>query len=160
MIAEHRAASHDESLAKVGKLITETQVCMFTTTEASGRMVSRRMAVLQTEFQGELWFITRYDARKVEQLRGASQVNVGFVSRSSWVSIAGEAEVVRDVAKTRELWGPGVSAWFPRGPEDPRHCLAAHSGRKRRVLGHARRDHRIAAVAGQGAGDWQAVRRG
>lgn len=117
MTTEPQDETHDESVAKVAKLIAEMQVCMFTT-QAGGRMVSRPMAVLKTEFDGELWFVTREDARKVDQLRAASQVNVGFASRSSWVSIAGEAEVVRDVGKTKRLWGPGVSAWFPEGPED------------------------------------------
>lgn len=50
-------------------------------------------------------------------------VNLAFSSRGSWVSIAGDAEIVRDAAKTRELWGPGVDAWFPEGPDAPNLVL-------------------------------------
>jgi len=27
--------------------------------------------------------------------------------------------VVRDAAKAKELWNPGIEAWFPSGPDDP-----------------------------------------
>lgn len=128
MTTEPQHETHDESVARIAKLIAETQVCMFTTVQADGRLVSRPMAVLKTEFDGELWFVTREDARKVGELRAAPRVNVGFASRSSWVSIAGEAEAMRDVAKTKELWGPGVSAWFPEGPEDPSIVLIRVQG--------------------------------
>lgn len=109
--------NHDEKLAKIAELIAETQVCMFTTTDATGRLVSRPMAVLDTKFDGDLWFVTNGDARKVEQVRREAHVNVAFTSRHSWVSIDGDAEIVRDVDKAKALWGPGVDAWFPEGPE-------------------------------------------
>ncbi len=111
--------SHDESVAKVAELIADTQVCMFTTIDATGRMVSRPMAVLKVEFDGNLWFATDSGARKVEQVRHESRVNVGFASKHAWVSVAGDAEILRDVDKAKELWGSGVDAWFPEGPESP-----------------------------------------
>ena len=27
--------------------------------------------------------------------------------------------MVRDAAKAKELWNPGIEAWFPSGPDDP-----------------------------------------
>lgn len=115
--------SHQQRIAKVADLIADTQVCMFTTTDPTGRLISRPMAVLETRFDGDLWFVTREDARKVEHVRREPIVNAAFASRSSWVSIAGEAEIVRDVDEAKELWGPGISAWFPEGPEAPETVL-------------------------------------
>ena len=110
---------HDQSVAKVAKLIAETQVCMFTTTDPAGRPTSRPMAVLETKFDGDLWFVTGDGARKREHVRRDPIVNAAFASRHSWVSIVGEAEIVRDVERAKDLWGPGISAWFPEGPEAP-----------------------------------------
>ena len=110
--------ARDGEVAKLAELIAEIQVCMFTTID-DGRPMSRPMAVQEVEFDGDLWFFTRSGERKVEQVGREPRVGVSFSSQSSWVSVTGEAEVVRDVAKAKELWNAGISAWFPDGPEDP-----------------------------------------
>lgn len=128
----------DQHVAKLAELIADTKVCMLTTTDTTGRLVSRPMAVLEAEFHGDLWFVSDGDARKVDEVRHAAHVNVGFATRHSWVSVAGEAEIVRDVAKAKELWGPGLSAWFPDGPEAPGNVLVkvhAHSAEYRDTPG-------------------------
>lgn len=111
--------TRDEAMAKIAEIIAGTRVCMLTTTDATGPMASRPMAVLEAAFDGELWFVTDRGSRKVDQVRRGAHVNVSFSSKGSWVSIPGDAEIVRDVDKAKELWGPGVDAWFPEGPESP-----------------------------------------
>jgi len=108
----------DEHVAKLAELIADTQVGMFTTI-ADDRPMSRPMAMQEIEFDGDLWFFTKQGGRKVNQIGREPRVNVSFASRSSWVSVTGEAEVVRDVAKAKELWNAGIEAWFPDGPEAP-----------------------------------------
>lgn len=116
-------ASRDDEVAKLAGLIADVKVCMFTTRDTDGRMMSRPMAVQEVEFDGDLWFFTRKDGRKVDQLGREPRVNVAFSSRSSWISVTGEAQVVHDVEKARQLWNAGISAWFPDGPEDPEIVL-------------------------------------
>ena len=116
-------ASRDEDVVKLAELIAGIQVCMFTTTDADGRLMSRPMAVQEVEFDGDLWFFTREHGRKVDQIGREPRVNVALSSRSSWVSVSGRAEVVRDVEKARALWNTGISAWFPNGPDDPELVL-------------------------------------
>ncbi len=111
-------APRDEEVAKLAELIANTQVCMFTTI-ADGRPMSRPMAVQEIEFDGDLWFFTKQGGRKVEQIGRERRINLSFSSSKSWVSVTGEAKVVRDVAKAKELWNAGIEAWFPDGPEDP-----------------------------------------
>lgn len=115
-------APRDEEVAKLAKLIADTQVCMFTTS-ADGRLISRPMAVQEVEFDGDLWFFTKRGGRKVEQVGREPRVNVAFSSKSSWISVTGEAEIVRDVGKAKQLWNAGIEAWFPNGPEDPEIVL-------------------------------------
>lgn len=121
--SQNQAASRNEEIAKLAKLMSDIQVCMFTTTGAEGRLMSRPMAVQEVEFDGDLWFITKQDGRKVEQIGRNPRVNVALSSKSSWVSLTGDAEVIHDAEKTKQLWNAGISAWFPNGPEDPELVL-------------------------------------
>jgi general stress protein 26 len=50
-------------------------------------------------------------------------VNVSYSSSDSWVSVAGTAEVVDDVAKLEELWNTFTDAWLEGGPENPENIL-------------------------------------
>jgi len=43
--------------------------------------------------------------------------------QNSYVSVVGEAEVVTDPAKIKELWNPTLKAWFPKGLDDPKLAL-------------------------------------
>lgn len=43
--------------------------------------------------------------------------------KDSYVSVAGQAEVVDDLVRKRELWSKFAQAWFPGGPEDPDFAL-------------------------------------
>lgn len=115
--------SRNEEVAKLAELITDIQVCMFTTTDEDGHLMSRPMAVQEVEFDGDLWFFTKLDGRKINQMRRTPRVNIALSSRSSWVSVSGEAEIVHDDEKARQLWNTRISAWFPDGPDDPELVL-------------------------------------
>ncbi|SOB80050.1 General stress protein 26 [Sphingomonas guangdongensis] len=115
--------SYAEATAKVADLIAGTKVGMLTTSDGDGGFVSRPMGSVERTFDGSLWFVSRDDSRKAAQIEREPRVNVSFASSSAWVSISGHAAIVRDAAKLKELWGPGVSAWFPEGPEDPHTVL-------------------------------------
>jgi general stress protein 26 len=54
----------------------------------------------------------------VRHITASPEVNVGVGSGGTWVSLSGDAVVVEDVAKKRELWNSAVEAWFPQGPDD------------------------------------------
>ena len=113
--------SHDESLAKIQDLIKDIRIAMLSTAGEDGKIYSRPMATQQTRFQGELWFLTRQDSGKVNEIRHDAHVNVAYADPkgSSFVSLAGQAEVSRDRARIHELWNPMYKAWFPDGEEDP-----------------------------------------
>ncbi|RYE99534.1 MAG: pyridoxamine 5'-phosphate oxidase [Oxalobacteraceae bacterium] len=115
--------SRNEEIAKLAELIADIQVCMFTTTDDDGRLISRPMAVQEVEFDGDLWFFTKLSGRKIDQIRHTPQVNVALSSKGSWVSVSGEAEIVHDDEKAKQLWNTRISAWFPDGPEDPELAL-------------------------------------
>jgi len=115
--------NHAEAVAKVGKMIAANKICMLTTKGEDGEMLSRPMAVVEREFDGTLWFVSHNNTRKARQIGHEPRVNVTYASGSEWVSVTGRAEIVRDVAKLKEVWDAGVEAWFPEGPEDPNTVL-------------------------------------
>jgi len=114
---------YDDDVAKVAELVKGNRMGMLTTVDQGGVLISRPMAAQEVEFDGDLWFFSEGDSRKVSHVRLVPQVNVAFASGSTWVSIAGHAQVVDDRAKAHELWNPVVEAWFPDGPDAPNLVL-------------------------------------
>ena len=107
----------DTGAAKVAELIAGERFAMLTTTAPDGTLMSRPMALQENETDGDLWFFADRGSRKVEHLTVNRDVNVTVSSGDNWVSLTGTAEVVNDDDRKRDLWNPGVEAWFPDGPD-------------------------------------------
>ena len=108
----------DEQTHKVAELIKGERFAFLTTTTPEGKLTSRPMTLQEVEFDGDLWFFAERDSNPVQHVLASPQVNVGVGSGGSWVSLTGNARVVQDPAKKRELWNSAVEAWFPQGPDD------------------------------------------
>lgn len=113
----------DDEVRKVAELVRDVPIAMVTTVDATGALVSRPMGTQDVEFDGDLWFFADAGSHLVAEVTAGSPVNVAYAGGSSWVSVSGTAEVVRDVARQRELWGPTAKAWYPDGPESPELLL-------------------------------------
>lgn len=109
-------------MEKVRDMIEDIRIGMFTTVDDGGNLVSRPMACMQIDENGSLWFFTRKDSPKTEQIDNHEQkVNVSFadVDDADYVSISGTATEVYDRSKIDELWSPAAKPWFPDGKDDP-----------------------------------------
>lgn len=115
-------ATNDE-IEQLQALIGKARIGIITTVNEEGHLVSRPMAVKERDFDGDLWFFTEDPSHKTDEIRSNPQVNVALESGKGWVSIAGEAEVVKDAAKIDELWDTGAQAWFEQGRSDPKVAL-------------------------------------
>ncbi|RYJ05357.1 MAG: pyridoxamine 5'-phosphate oxidase [Actinomycetales bacterium] len=113
----------NEETTKLVDLTKDSRFCMLTTTDDDGTLVSRPMARQDVDLDVVLWFIATKDSRKARHIAARPDVAVTFSSETSWVSLAGTAEVVDDVDKLRELWSSFAEAWIPEGPEDPNAVL-------------------------------------
>lgn len=148
----------DDNKKKVTELLGKAKIGALTTISGDGRLESRPMGLQQAEFDGDLWFFTYGTTDKVGQVRANPNVNVVVNEGSNtWVSLSGQAEMVEDRAKTRELWNPALKAWFPDGIETPGLALIrvraesaeywdAANGKVVQLLGFAK-----AAVTGEQA---------
>ena len=119
---------HEQAVKKLGKLIADIQFAMLTTIEADGSLRSRPMATHQDhgrEFDGVLWFFTKGDTPKVEEVKEDQHVNLSYAApeQNKYVSVSGIGTLVRDGVKAKELWDPKYKAWFPKGLDDPELAL-------------------------------------
>ncbi len=114
--------------AKITELMQGIKFAMLTTVDTEGEFVSRPMAHQDVEFDGDLWFFASSDSRKVRQITANPHVGVTLSSSSTWVSVNGSAEIVRDDAKAKELWSTEIEAWFPQGPVDDSIVLIKVTG--------------------------------
>jgi general stress protein 26 len=112
-----------ENQDKVRKLIKDSRIAMLTMLDEQGRIVSQPMATQDVEPDADLWFIAERSSEKVANIRRDPRVNVSYSSSDSWVSVAGTAEVVDDVAKLEELWNTFTDAWLEGGPKNPENIL-------------------------------------
>jgi general stress protein 26 len=112
-----------EEIERLRVLIDRSRIGIITTIDADGHLVSRPMSVKEREFDGDLWFFTEDPSHKTTEVRANPQVNVSLQSGKGWVSLSGEAQVVRDAAKIDELWDTGAEAWFTEGRQDPKVAL-------------------------------------
>ena len=108
----------DDPTRTVADLLRGERFAFLTTVMKDGRLASRPMTLQEVEFDGDLWFFAERDSNPVRHITDSPQVNVGAGSGGTWVSLSGDAVLVTDVAKKRELWNSAVEAWFPQGPDD------------------------------------------
>jgi len=111
---------------KVWEMIRDIEVAVMVTVDGQGRLRGRPMrAVKVKEFTGTLWFFTAQASPKAEEIGHDGRVLLAYSDPSGqdYVSVAGQAEVLRDPARQKELWSEPLRVWFPGGPEDPRAAL-------------------------------------
>lgn len=114
--------SHEEKLDKLREIIKKVDICMLATSHGDGSLHSRPMSNNKdVEFDGDLWFFAHASSHVVDDIERQPQVSAGFadVGAQRYASLSGKAEIVRDRARTEELWQPVMKAWFPDGPQSP-----------------------------------------
>lgn len=98
----------------------ESGVCMLTTTDPEGRLVSRPMAIQQIDDDHSIWFIARLNTPKVDDSIGEQPVNVTVADNGFWASIAGSVTMVQDTERKKRYWTKTTAAFFGEShPEDP-----------------------------------------
>lgn len=109
-----------KSIAQIATLMRKLDFCMLTTRSDDGQLRARPMSNNgEVEFDGDVWFFTAADSRKVEEIENEPAVELSYADtkRFLFISMSGEAEIVRSVAKKRELWMEELERWFEDGPE-------------------------------------------
>jgi general stress protein 26 len=110
-----------EELETLRELIKDIDTAMLTTLSEEG-LVSRPMKTQEVEFDGDLWFFTKKETDKYEEILDDQDVNVAYAGKS-FVSVRGRAEIVEDLDKKKELWSKAYEKIMQTSYDDPNVVL-------------------------------------
>lgn len=117
-------ASH-EAIAKLKELAEKIDFCLFCTSLHQAPSISRPMSTRQVDEQGNIWFFSRETSNKNREIRADNRVQLMYAQTgdSEFLTVYGRAEILKDRAKTDELWSSFAKAWFNEGKDDPELTL-------------------------------------
>ena len=123
--AEMELRTDEAARKKVHEMISKAKFGMLGTYDAQGNAHSRPMVAVSQENGDELWFFTRAESRKVDEIGRDPRVLVDYADddRQNYVSVVGRAEIVADRDKIEALWQEPLRTWFPDGTDDPQARL-------------------------------------
>jgi general stress protein 26 len=110
-----------DEIETLRELIKDVDTAMLTTATEEG-LVSRPMKTQEVEFDGDLWFFTKKETNKYDEILHNQDVNVAYVGKS-YVSIRGKAEIVEDLDKKKELWSKVYEKIMQTSYDDPNLIL-------------------------------------
>ncbi|MGN7177244.1 general stress protein [Paenibacillus sp. FSL R5-0490] len=112
---------NQEEIETLRELIKDIDTAMLTTVTEEG-LVSRPMKTQEVEFDGDLWFFTKKETAKYEEILHDQDVNVAYAGKS-YVSVRGRAEIVEDLEKKKELWSKAYEEIMQTSYDDPNVVL-------------------------------------
>jgi general stress protein 26 len=110
-----------EEIETLSELIKDVDTAMLTTVTEEG-LVSRPMKTQEIEFDGDLWFFTKKETNKYDEILHDQDVNVAYAGKS-YVSVRGRAEIVEDLNKKKELWSNTYEKIMQTSYDDPNVIL-------------------------------------
>ena len=129
-----------KATSSIAALMRDIDLCMLTTHAGDGALHTRPTSNNgEVEFDGDLWFFSDRDSRKVKEIGKDPRVLVSFAEaeRGIWLALEGRASIVTDAAKKRELWLEELERWFANGPEDESVVLIKVSAERAEHWGSA-----------------------
>ena len=112
-------------LRRLAELVAAIEIAMLVTAEPDGALRSRPLRTLQIDSEGVLWFMTTISSPKIGEIDEHRRVSLSYMHPASerFVWASGVTQILRDEAKARELWTPGLRPWLPDGRDDPEAVL-------------------------------------
>lgn len=100
-------------------LLERFDTAMLVTGTLNGMLRARPMAVAAHRDGAILYFATRVEDGKLDELIADSRVAVTMQDGHRYVSITGIARIEIDRVLAEEIWSPAMRLWFPDGASDP-----------------------------------------
>ncbi|WP_296719897.1 pyridoxamine 5'-phosphate oxidase family protein [Erythrobacter sp.] len=119
-MSDETTKQHLEHIAGAMKTI---DFVMLNTHTANGQIGARPMSNnRQVDFDGDSYYFTWEDCRMVEDIKTNSKVGLSLQGAPSsdgapgiFISVEGEAKIIRDKAEFKEHWTDELSRWFKDG---------------------------------------------
>jgi general stress protein 26 len=112
-------------LTKLGEIILDIRVALFTTVDRDGGLHTRPIQTMKLEDERTLWFFTDWSSPKVDELHRDARVSLGYAdpAKNTYAAVIGSSRLIRDSQKAKELWSIEQRAYYPKGPDDERLAL-------------------------------------
>ena len=128
------------TLKALAKAMRDIDFAMLTTRAEDGSKAARPMSNNgEVEYDGDSWYFTWEDSRTVRDIARDAQVGLTFQGSQGllgkpplFVSVEGEAQVVKDKPAFAAHWTDGLDRWFKQGIDTPGLAL---------IKVHAKRIH-------------------
>jgi len=108
----------NEAQDKLQELIDKFDTAMLVTLSLNDEPRARPMAIAGHGDAGILYFTTRSEDEKLEEILHAPKVAVTMQEDNCYLSISGHAQLETDVLLAEKMWTPALRAWFPGGYRD------------------------------------------
>ncbi|MES2991382.1 MAG: pyridoxamine 5'-phosphate oxidase family protein [Pseudomonadota bacterium] len=115
------------SLKELGEAMRDIDFAMLTTRAEDGSKAARPMSNNgEVEYDGDSWYFTWEDSRTVRDIGSDPKVGLAFQGSKGllgkpplFISVEGEAQVIRDKAQFAAHWTDGLDRWFKQGVDTP-----------------------------------------
>jgi general stress protein 26 len=119
------ASADPGAFHKLQEMVRDIDIAMVTTVTHDGALRSRPMVTAAFEDDGTIWFFTADDSEKAHDLEEEHGVNISYADpkKHRYVSVTGNASIVHDADRAKELWKSSLKTYFPRGLDDEHLAL-------------------------------------
>jgi len=116
-----------KTLPDLAKTMRDIDFCMFVTRGEDGALRSRPMSNNRdVDFDGDSFFFSYEDTHKIRDLARDPAVGLTMQGKAGllgkppiFLSIEGQAELIRDKAAFEAHWNPDLERWFEQGTDTP-----------------------------------------
>lgn len=117
----------DFSLKDISQKMRDIDFAILSTRTEGGAIASRPMSNnRQVEYDGDNYFFTLQDTGTIRDITADSNVGLSFEGKSGvlgmkplFITIEGNAELIRDKDQFVERWTSGLDDWFKDGADTP-----------------------------------------
>lgn len=121
----------DMTLKDISDGMAAIDFCMLSTHTEGGDIAARPMSNNgDVAYEGDSWFFTYEEARTVSDIARDPKVGLGFQGKTGFlgkppifISVEGQAELIRDKAAFEEHWTKDLDNWFKQGVDTPNLVL-------------------------------------
>ena len=125
------------TLHDIAQKLKKVDFCMMATHGESNAIVNRPMSNNgDVDYDGDSWFFSYEDTDKVAQIGRDPRIALTFTEPPSllgkpgiFVSIEGEADIIKDRSQFEQHWVSDLERWFTQGVETPGLVLIQVQGR-------------------------------
>lgn len=118
-MGDHKDLRNNSAAEKIKDLADDIKTCMLCTYK-NGKLQSRPMSVQEIDDDGNLWFLSDKNSNKNDEINMDPKVEIFFAQpHDKFLTLHGNATILYDRRKIKELWNPIIKVWMPEGEDDP-----------------------------------------